>query len=436
MTPIRLSQASRSMPCSQRGSGSAASCCSHSVHPVMVSSGRACPARAVCPAECADQARWTRPAAPSTVTRAPVSIRAVALRDAHDRGDAVLAGDDRAVRVRPRPSPSPAPPAVRNSGVQPGSVDGATRTSPGSSRAPTGSRTTRAGAVTVPAEAGVPTSAPSSGAPGAGERLGLGAVGEQHPRHVPAAQLARVLLATARPTSVRAGRRRRARPRRRAGRGRRRRRGRRGGPRAASSAPTAASSSRARAISRTRWSLGASRSPTSSRTRPRANPTARARHRERRRTRATTSATARCGDPLARGEPDVRERLRGLGPAAGSWPGRRARASGCVGPPRHAEVDLGDGAVAVAAQEVARARPAGPVGRVPARNRAASAGRSPCVRSRRAVDRRRIGAHPLRQRPELQVHLGGDVVRQRAQHGVHRDVVQVRRRPDDARPRA
>ena len=53
------------------------------------------------------------------------------------------------------------PPAVRNSGVQPGSVDGATRISPGSRRAPTGSRMTRAGAVTVPADAGVPRSAPA-----------------------------------------------------------------------------------------------------------------------------------------------------------------------------------------------------------------------------------------------------------------------------------
>ncbi len=45
------------------------------------------------------------------------------------------------------------PPAVRNSGVQPGSVEGATSTSPGSSRAPVGSRITRARAVTVPGDA-------------------------------------------------------------------------------------------------------------------------------------------------------------------------------------------------------------------------------------------------------------------------------------------
>ena len=45
------------------------------------------------------------------------------------------------------------PPAVKNSGVQPGSVEGATKISPGSRCAPTGSSMTRARAVTVPVEA-------------------------------------------------------------------------------------------------------------------------------------------------------------------------------------------------------------------------------------------------------------------------------------------
>ena len=45
---------------------------------------------------------------------------------------------------------------TEKSGVQPGSVEGATRISPGESRAPVGSRITRAWAVTLPAEAGVP----------------------------------------------------------------------------------------------------------------------------------------------------------------------------------------------------------------------------------------------------------------------------------------
>jgi len=48
------------------------------------------------------------------------------------------------------------PPAVRKRGVQPGSVEGATRISPGSSLAPDGSRITRALPVTTPAEAAVP----------------------------------------------------------------------------------------------------------------------------------------------------------------------------------------------------------------------------------------------------------------------------------------
>src|SRR2546428_10108616 len=57
-------------------------------------------------------------------------------------------------------------PAVRKSGVQPGSVEGATRTSPGSSRAPTGERITRAAPVARPGEAGVPRNAPSAAAGG------------------------------------------------------------------------------------------------------------------------------------------------------------------------------------------------------------------------------------------------------------------------------
>ncbi len=48
------------------------------------------------------------------------------------------------------------PPAVTNSGVHAGSVDGATRTSPGSNRAPTGDWITCAMPLTTPGEAGEP----------------------------------------------------------------------------------------------------------------------------------------------------------------------------------------------------------------------------------------------------------------------------------------
>src|SRR5438270_13006255 len=53
------------------------------------------------------------------------------------------------------------PAAVRKRGVQPGSVEGATRISPGSSFAPVGSRMTRADPVTVPGDAGDPSNVPS-----------------------------------------------------------------------------------------------------------------------------------------------------------------------------------------------------------------------------------------------------------------------------------
>src|SRR5216110_3281220 len=49
-------------------------------------------------------------------------------------------------------------PAVRKRGVQPGSVEGATRISPGSSLAPAGERITRAIPETTPGEAGEPRS--------------------------------------------------------------------------------------------------------------------------------------------------------------------------------------------------------------------------------------------------------------------------------------
>ena len=90
----------------------------------------------------------TSPAAPSTVTLAG-AIRRVASARRPRPGCRTPGPPPRRVTFEP-PISITRPPAVRNSGVQPGSVDGATRISPGSRWAPTGSRTTRARPVTVP----------------------------------------------------------------------------------------------------------------------------------------------------------------------------------------------------------------------------------------------------------------------------------------------
>src|SRR6267378_1035869 len=86
-------------------------------------------------------------------------------------------------------------PAVRKSGVQPGSVDGATSTSPGSSRAPTGERMTRATPRAIPGEAGVPRMPPSVAA---GSSVSASVPSEEHTRDVTAALLAPIDLATLR----------------------------------------------------------------------------------------------------------------------------------------------------------------------------------------------------------------------------------------------
>src|SRR5437899_1964669 len=71
-------------------------------------------------------------------------------------------------------------PAVRKRGVQPGSVEGATRISPGSSLAPAGERITRAIPETTPGEAGEPrspsptdTSAASASVPSESSKRGM-----------------------------------------------------------------------------------------------------------------------------------------------------------------------------------------------------------------------------------------------------------------------
>src|ERR687890_94726 len=101
----------------------------------------------------------TVPATPSTVTSSPVTIRSVASGTPTTAGIPYSRATTAPCELAP-PISITRPPAVRKSGVHPGSVEGQTRTAPGSNTARPGSSTTAAVAVTVPADAGVPRSAP------------------------------------------------------------------------------------------------------------------------------------------------------------------------------------------------------------------------------------------------------------------------------------
>ena len=195
----------------------------------------------------------------------------------------------------------------------------------------------------------MPTSAPSSGGAGPGERLGLGAVGEQDPRDVPAAQLPRVLLAGVRRRRARwSAPARAARTSRRSGR--RRRRARRAGPGGQLDADgRAARPGRARSAGRGGpWAPRAARparAPGRGRTRRPARATGSGAGPGRRRRRPSASRLA-----SPRGELGVGSGVRG--PSQPQVVGQHAEhVRRVVGPAGHAEVDLGDGAVAVAAQE-------------------------------------------------------------------------------------
>ena len=164
---------------------------------------------------------------------------------------------------------------------------------------------------------------------------------------------------------------------------------------------------RARAITVTSRNFGVSRSPTSCPDRPRPKPTPRApRNRPRR--------PARPPGDGARPPGGARRRTGRPAPAPGPEPqvvGQHTEdVRRVLRPARHAQVDLGDGAVAVPAQECGEARCSA------ARQRAAP------------VARGQLGGSPApRQRPQTtpvsarttaarshssQVHLGGHVVRQ------------------------
>src|SRR5207302_1048292 len=102
-----------------------------------------------------DHITRTVPAEPSTVSTCPVAICSVAPGTPTTAGIPYSRATIDPCDIAP-PISITRPPAVKKRGVQPGSVDGATSISPGLSVAPTGSRITRAEAVTCPAEAGVP----------------------------------------------------------------------------------------------------------------------------------------------------------------------------------------------------------------------------------------------------------------------------------------
>ena len=356
-------------------------------------------------------ARVTTPPAPSTVTSAPVMMASVA------RGTPTTAGmpysrATTAPWLLAPPISITSPPAVRNSGVQPGSVEGATRISPGSSRAPTGSRMTRAGAVTVPAEAGVPRSAPAGAVSRVGtEGLEFGPVGQQHPRHVAAPQLS-VVPVLALPDHGDAGQLPRRPVSSRRSRGRRRRPARAIRPASASSPPIWSIAARARLIAMITRYFGISRMPTSARARRRQKRTAAARRRLRRRARLTSVRIIARG--IARAP---REMLFGCGGVGGQPQIAREHAEqvGRVfGPPRHAEIDLSDGAMAVVGEEV--------------RHRALQDGGQRAGAVALGEVARRLGAQsgcrfgvlacPHGDAPQCQIHLGRHVVGDAAQHGL------------------
>src|SRR6185295_341239 len=109
----------------------------------------------------ADPSGATVPAEPSTTIRSPVAIRVVASGTPTTAGIPYSRATTAPCDIIPPISITSAL-AVRKSGVHPGSVAGATRTSPGSSRAPAGENITCATPRAVPGDAGVPRIAPSA----------------------------------------------------------------------------------------------------------------------------------------------------------------------------------------------------------------------------------------------------------------------------------
>src|SRR5699024_8418622 len=100
----------------------------------------------------AASASSTVPTAPSIVIICPVAIAVVASRTQMTAGMPYSRATVGPCAIGD-PVSVTRPAAVMNSGVQPGSVVGATRISPGSIRAPAGVVITRARAVTVPGDA-------------------------------------------------------------------------------------------------------------------------------------------------------------------------------------------------------------------------------------------------------------------------------------------
>ena len=242
-----------------------------------------------------------------------------------------------------RPSPSP---GRRRSGTA-ASSPGRWTARPGSRRAPggrrRGSRITRAAAGDRAGRGRACRAARRRAGVGAGQRLRLGAVGEQHPRDVPAAQLARRSRRAARRTSARRSAPASAGARFAAGQEEDVVRPRRAGPASASSSPTGAQLRRRGAPAPHEVELGqlaqAGQLPRAGR---RAKPTSARPQRPRRPAPRPTSRSHR-GRPAARAP----RRTARPGPASGSSSaqvvGQHAEdVRRVLRPARQPEVDLGD----------------------------------------------------------------------------------------------
>ena len=150
-----------------------------------------------------------------------------------------------------------------------------------------------------------------------------------------------------------------------------------------------------------------------------------ARTRDRRRTRRRPSRRRRPRPPARRG----RTWRRGPAPGrrvAGSWPARRAR-----GPGRRTSGACRDRSRRRRGARAGARNAAEPVlqRRRQRRRRGSRSASSAAGVPRRAAAAPASASQPRGQRPQLEVHLRGDVVRQRAQHLVRRRPRRDRRRP-------
>ena len=186
----------------------------------------------------------------------------------------------------------------------------------------------------------------------------------------------------------------------------------RSGPNRPARAPIWSIAARARLIAVMIRNFGISRIPTSARARRRQNRT---------RGGAQAAASARAADQRAHHARGVAGAIREMPFGRGrvrlqaQVPGQHAeQMRGVLRPPRHAQIDLGDGAMTVAVEELRHAalqhggQDAGAV----------AVGEIPC--GLRAQRGRRVGVVPCAHgdAPQFEIHLRGHVVGHAAQHGL------------------